>query len=89
MPDRFRVEGVVIGEGSVVSMGVFIGASNELGEFRAGTMAHAIGPAAIGAVPAVVIGGVGAVVVAGAWAWLFPTLRNARRLDGKDVEHPA
>ena len=67
---------------------VFVSASNELGEFRAGTMAHAIGPAAIGAVPAVVIGGVGAIAVAGIWAWAFPTLRNARRLDGKDVEHP-
>jgi len=50
-------------------------------------MAHAIGPAAIGAVPAVVIGGVGAIAVAGIWAWMFPTLRNARRLDGKDVQH--
>ena len=67
---------------------VFVSASNELGEFRAGTMAHAIGPAAIGAVPAVVIGGFGAIAVAGVWAWVFPTLRNARRLDGKDVEHP-
>ena len=28
------------------------------------------------------IGGVGAIVVAGAWSWMFPTLRNARRLDG-------
>ncbi|HOY76887.1 MAG TPA: MFS transporter [Hyphomonadaceae bacterium] len=66
---------------------VFVSASNELGEFRAGTMAHALGPAAIGAVPAVVIGGVGAIVVAGAWAWMFPSLRNARRLDGEDVKH--
>jgi MFS family permease len=65
---------------------VFVSASNELGEFRAGTMAHAIGPAAIGAVPAVVIGGVGAIVVAGTWALLFPQLRRARRLDGSDVE---
>lgn len=65
---------------------VFVSASNELGEFRAGTMAHAIGPAAIGAVPAVVIGGFGAIAVAGAWAMMFPTLREARRLDGKDVQ---
>ena len=35
----------------------------------------------------VVIGGVGAIAVAGIWAWMFPTLRNARRLDGKDVQH--
>ncbi|MEQ1780171.1 MAG: MFS transporter [Hyphomonadaceae bacterium] len=64
---------------------VFVSASNELGEFRAGTMAHAIGAGAVGAVPAVVIGGVGAIFVAGFWAWLFPQLRNARKLDGSDV----
>ncbi len=55
---------------------VFIGASNELGEFRAGTVAALIGP-----VPAVVIGGCGAVAVAGIWATIFPDLRNQRRLD--------
>ena len=55
---------------------VFIGASNELGEFRAGTVAALIGP-----VPAVVIGGVGAVAVAGIWSVLFPQLRDQRRLD--------
>jgi MFS family permease len=75
---------------------VFVSASNELGEFRAGTMAHVIGemrggigaPASVGAVPAVIIGGFGAVAVAGAWAWMFPRLREARRLDGKDVTTP-
>ena len=55
--------------------GVFVGASNELGEFRAGTMA-----ALIGTVPAVVFGGVGALAVAGIWAWLFPELRKIRHL---------
>jgi MFS family permease len=59
---------------------VFVSASNELGEFRAGTMASAIGPAAVGAVPAVVIGGIGAIGVAVIWAWMFPTLRKARSL---------
>ncbi len=68
---------------------VFVSASNELGEFRAGTMAHAIGAGAVGAVPAVVIGGVGAMMVAGGWAWMFPKLRKARRLDGSDVAHPS
>jgi hypothetical protein len=63
---------------------VFVSASNELGEFRAGTMAHAIGPAALGAIPAVVIGGVGAIAVAGIWAFLFPQLRKARYLDGRE-----
>lgn len=57
---------------------VFVGASNEVGEFRAGMMA-----AAIGTVPAVVFGGVGAVAVAGLWALLFPHLRKVRRLDGR------
>ena len=56
--------------------GVFIGASNELGEFRAGTMA-----AFIGAVPAVVFGGMGSIVIAAIWAWKFPALRNTRTLD--------
>lgn len=57
---------------------VFVGASNELGEFRAGTMA-----AMIGTVPAVVIGGVGAIVVAGLWATLFPQLRKISHLAGR------
>jgi MFS family permease len=57
---------------------VFIGASNELGEFRAGTVA-----AYVGAVSAVAIGGAGTVMVAGLWAWMFPALRMARRLEGR------
>ena len=67
-PDALR------GRVSAVNM-VFIGASNELGEFRAGGMA-----ALIGAVPAVVVGGIGAMGVAGVWAILFPALRNIQRL---------
>jgi MFS family permease len=65
---------------------VFVSASNELGEFRAGFMAHAIGPAAVGAIPAVVIGGMGAIAVAGVWSLLFPQLRKARYLDGRERE---
>lgn len=57
---------------------VFIGASNELGEFRAGTMA-----ALIGAAPAVIVGGIGAIAIAGTWAWLFPELRQVRHLRGR------
>jgi MFS family permease len=60
--------------------GVFIGASNELGEFRAGMMASWIGP-----VGAVVFGGVGAIAVAAIWAWQFPALRKMRSLD-KGIE---
>ncbi|MGV3552986.1 MFS transporter [Rhizobium sp.] len=58
---------------------VFIGASNELGEFRAGTMAHFIG-----AVPAVVFGGIGALVVSAAWAGLFPQLRKIDTLEAPE-----
>ncbi|MEX6507438.1 MFS transporter [Jiella sp. M17.18] len=58
---------------------VFIGASNELGEFRAGGMA-----ALIGAVPAVVVGGVATMGVAGLWSVLFPDLRKAKHLAGRD-----
>ncbi len=68
-PDELR------GRVNAVNM-VFIGASNELGEFRAGTVA-----ALIGVVPAVVIGGVGTLAVAAAWAFMFPQLRTARYLD--------
>lgn len=56
---------------------VFIGASNELGEFRAGTVA-----AWIGAVAAVSLGGAGTMGVAFFWSRWFPELRTARRLDG-------
>ncbi len=56
--------------------GLFVGASNELGEMRAGAMA-----AVIGAVPAVVVGGAGTILVAGIWAYAFPALRKIRYLD--------
>ena len=55
---------------------VFIGASNELGEFESGVVARFLGP-----VGAAVFGGVGALVVTGVWAWLFPDLRKADRLE--------
>ena len=54
---------------------VFIGASNELGEFESGALA-----AAIGTVPAVVVGGVGTLVVGGLWMRWFPELRYRDRL---------
>ncbi|MFN4144091.1 MFS transporter [Aestuariivirga sp.] len=57
---------------------VFIGASNELGEFRAGVVA-----AWIGAVAAVTLGGAGTMAVAYFWSRWFPELRTARRLDGR------
>lgn len=54
---------------------VFIGASNELGEFESGLLA-----AAMGAVPAVVAGGVVTVLIAVLWARLFPALRERDHL---------
>jgi MFS family permease len=54
---------------------LFIGVSNELGEFESGLTAHWFGT-----VPAVVLGGIGTLAVIGLWAWLFPELRNADRL---------
>jgi MFS family permease len=57
---------------------VFVGASNELGEFRAGVTA-----ALIGTVPAVVLGGFGTIAVTVLWMRLFPDLRRARHLDGR------
>ncbi len=50
---------------------VFIGASNELGEFESGTVA-----ALIGTVPAVVAGGIGTLLVVALWWRWFPALRN-------------
>lgn len=60
---------------------VFIGASNELGEFESGLFAHWAG-----AVRAVVIGGVGTILVVGIWAGLFPGLRKFKRLDTASAE---
>jgi hypothetical protein len=55
---------------------IFIGASNQLGEFESGVTA-----AWLGAIPAAVLGGVGTLVVVSLWIWLFPSLRRADRLD--------
>jgi hypothetical protein len=58
------------GRVSAVSM-LFIGASNELGEFESGTTA-----ALMGTVPAVVAGGIGTLLVVAGWMKLFPLLRR-------------
>ena len=67
-PDEMR------GRVNAVDM-VFIGASNELGEFESGLTAQWLG-----AVPAVILGGVGAIVATALWAWWFPALRQADKL---------
>ena len=56
--------------------GLFIGASNQLGEFRAGAMASWIG-----AVPAVLVGSAGTLVITLIWIRLFPQLWRADRMD--------
>jgi len=69
-PDEMR------GRVNAVDM-IFIGASNELGEFESGLAAQWLG-----AVPAVVLGGVGTILVTVLWARMFPQLRRADRLRG-------
>jgi Transmembrane secretion effector len=68
-PDAMR------GRVSAVSS-LFIGASNELGEFESGGMARLLGP-----VGSAIFGGCGAIVVTLLWAWIFPALRKADRLE--------
>jgi MFS family permease len=55
---------------------LFIGASNELGEFESGITARLMGP-----VGAALFGGFGALAVTGLWARMFPDLRKADRLE--------
>jgi len=67
-PDEMR------GRVSAVNM-LFIGASNEVGQFESGITAQWFG-----AVPAVVLGGAGTIAIVLAWNWLFPALRRVDRL---------
>ncbi len=69
-PDEMR------GRVSAVNM-LFIGASNELGQFESGLTAHWFGT-----VPAVVLGGIGTLVVIAVWTWLFPDLRRTDQFYG-------
>jgi MFS family permease len=72
-PDAMR------GRVSSVSM-LFIGASNELGEFESGTTA-----ALMGTVPAVVAGGIGTLLVVAWWMKLFPPLRQVNKFTDVSV----
>jgi MFS family permease len=67
-PDEMR------GRVTAVDM-IFIGTSNEFGQFESGVTAQWLGT-----VPAVVLGGVGTLLVIAIWAWLFPELRKAGEL---------
>jgi MFS family permease len=69
-PDEMR------GRVSAVHM-MFIGTSNQLGEFESGVTA-----ALFGTVPAVAIGGAGTLFVAALWMHLFPPLRDIEALNG-------
>jgi MFS family permease len=68
-PDEMR------GRVSSVNM-IFIGASNELGEFESGLTA-----ALLGTVRAVVAGGIGTLMITGLWSFLFPELRRTDKLE--------
>ena len=72
-PDQMR------GRVTAVSS-VFIGASNEIGEFESGLTA-----AWWGVVPAVVVGGVGTVLIAILFSWKFPQLRQVDSLEPNDL----
>jgi MFS family permease len=67
-PDEMR------GRVSAVNM-VFIGASNEVGQFESGLTAQWFGT-----VPAVVAGGLATLGVVALWTWLFPSLRKVDNL---------
>jgi MFS family permease len=67
-PDEMR------GRVSAVNM-LFIGASNEFGQFESGITAQWMGT-----VPAVIAGGVGTLAIVALWSWLFPALRRVDRL---------
>ena len=69
-PDSMR------GRVNAVDM-LFIGVSNEFGEFESGLTAHWFG-----AVPAVALGGIGTLIVIAIWAGIFPELRKADQITG-------
>ena len=67
-PDEMR------GRVSAVNM-LFIGASNEIGQFESGVTAQWFGT-----VPAVVLGGAGTILIVLLWMWMFPALRRVDKL---------
>ena len=72
---QFSTPDTMRGRVNAVNM-LFISSSNELGEFRAGAMA-----AAIGAVPAAVLGSLCTLGVVGMWTQIFKPLRDVDRLE--------
>ncbi len=59
---------------------LFLGASNEFGEYESGLTAHWFG-----AVRAVVLGGIGSLAVTGLWSVFFPALRRVDKLTAEDI----
>jgi hypothetical protein len=72
---QFSTPDTMRGRVNAVNM-LFIGSSNELGEFRAGTSA-----AWLGVVPAAVVGGLCTLGVVGGWMLAFKTLRTVDRFE--------
>ncbi|MFC6645942.1 MFS transporter [Granulicella cerasi] len=68
------------GRVSAVNM-LFLGASNELGEYESGLTAHWWG-----AVRAVIFGGIASLSIVGLWAVFFPALRSVDRLTADDLK---
>jgi MFS family permease len=68
------------GRVSAVNM-VFIGASNEVGQFESGITAQWLGT-----IPAVVLGGIGTMAIVLLWSWLFPPLRHMDKLIPQPLE---
>jgi MFS family permease len=77
---QIRTPDAMRGRVNAVDM-IFIGASNQLGEFESGLTAHWFGT-----VPAVVLGGVGTLLVIGLWTWLFPELRQSGAISSAEPE---
>jgi len=71
---QLRTPDAMRGRVSAVNM-VFIGASNEVGQFESGVTAQWFGT-----VSAVILGGVGTMMIVVLWVWLFPGLRKVDRL---------
>jgi MFS family permease len=61
---------------------MFIGASNQLGEFESGVTA-----AWLGTVPAVLVGGLGTLAMVALWMRIFPALARVDRLAVREQEH--
>lgn len=76
-PDEMR------GRVSAVNM-IFIGASNEFGQFESGITAQWFGT-----VPAVILGGLGTLGVVALWSWLFPELRKVDQLTVEELRIPS